>query len=283
MRFATRLAVFLMLSVSQFALAQLPKEIVNSIGMRVVLVPAGAFLMGSPQGEQDRNADEHQHRVRITKAFYLGAYEVTQAEYLHVTETNPSYFAATGDGRNSVQRQDTSQFPVENVSWEDAAEFCRKLSAAPQEQQAGRVYRLPTEAEWEYACRSGTVTPFSIGMELNGKQANCDGSASYGTEGKGPWLKRPTRVGSYAPNDFGIYDMHGNVLEWCQDWYDKKYYFNSLIDDPQGPPQSMHRVDRGGCWAFGAERCRAASRDWFTPTIQNGNLGFRVALEPVGK
>ena len=160
------------------------KTITNSIGMKLVLIPAGEFLMGSPEGEAEREDDEYQHRVRITKSFYLGVYEVTQGEYEQVMGTNPSYFAP---GRPWTRPADfagqgTSHFPVEQLSWHDAVEFCRKLSARWAESSVGRVYRLPTEAEWEYACRASTTTPFHFGATLNGREANCDANFPYGTK-----------------------------------------------------------------------------------------------------
>jgi len=195
-------------------------EIENSLGMKLRLLPPGEFKMGSPPSEADRRGDEIQHRVRITKPFYLGVYEVTQREYQNVMGNNPSHYSPGAAGKDQVRGLDTDQFPVENVSWDDAVEFCRKLSALAAEQTAGRVYRLPTEAEWEYACRAGTTTPFHVGDKLNGQQANYDGQHPFATNGGGPFLGRPTEVGSYAPNPFGLRDMHGNVAEWCWNWHE---------------------------------------------------------------
>jgi sulfatase modifying factor 1 len=243
----------------------LEKQFRNSIGMQFALIPAGEFQMGSPQSETHRDNDESQHRVRITKPFYLGVYEVTQAEYEKVMGTNPSDFNG-------------ATLPVENVSWEDATAFCRKLS-----EKEGKTYRLPTEAEWEYACRAGTTTPFSFASGLNGTQANCDGNYPYGTETKGPYKEQTVPVGSYAPNAFGLYDMHGNVWEWCQDWYDKDYYQGWPTDDPQGPPTASYRVYRGGGWCNYLRRCRAAYRDWCSPSYLHDSLGFRVALNVSGQ
>ncbi len=254
--------------------AGVPVHLTNSIGMKLILIPPGEFMMGSPDSEEKRGSHEGpQHQVRITKPFYLGVYQVTQEEYERVMGTNPSYF-------KTASGQDTSRFPVEQVSWDDALKFCRKLSALPSERSAGREYRLPTEAEWEYACRAGTTTPFHFGSVLNGRQANHDGNRPYGTSEKGPYLERTTTVGSYSANGFGLYDMHGNVWEWCADWYDEEYYANSPVDDPQGPASGSDRVYRGGCWGNSAGSCRSASRRRLTPVFRGINLGFRLALVP---
>ncbi len=259
-----------------------PKEVTNSIGMKLVLIPAGKFLMGSPQDEKERDTDEEQHEVSITKPFYLGVYVVTQAEYEKVMGNNPSWFSAKGDGKDEVKDMDTSRFPVENVSWDDAVAFCKKLSELPEEKKAGRVYRLPTEAEWEYACRAGTKTPFHFGNSLSSKQANFDGDLPYGEGDQGPNLERTAKVGSYAPNAFGLYDMHGNVWQWCQDWYDENYYKNSPREDPPGPAQALNRVVRGGGWGDEGEDCRSAFRDWNEPRDRGSDLGFRVVAVQSG-
>lgn len=177
-------------------------EVTNTLGMKLVLIPPGEFMMGSPESEKRRNDNETQHRVQITKPFYLGMYEVTQSQYERVMGTiwNQSRFT-------SVSGQDTSRFPVERVTWENAVEFCRKLSTMPPWGSTGRVYRLPTEAEWEFACRAGTTTPFHFGPQLVGLEANCDGRFfPDGRMAKGTYLKRPTTVGSYGANGFGLFD-----------------------------------------------------------------------------
>ena len=184
-----------------------PKEITNAIGMKLALIPAGKFLMGSPKDEKDRSSNEEQHEVSITKPFYLGVYEVTQAEYEKVMGKNPSYFSPKGDAQDSVKDMETGQFPVERVSWDDAVAFCKKLSELPEEKKAGQVYRLSTEAEWEYACRAGTKTPFHYGDSLSSKQANFNCNFPYGRGDKGPNLEKTAKVGTYAPNAFGLYDM----------------------------------------------------------------------------
>jgi len=251
-----------------------PVGITNGIGMKLKLIPAGEFMMGSPESEVYRLYDEYQHRVRITKPFYLGVYEVTQAEYEHVMGENPSSFSSGGSRKSKVFKLDTSRFPVEGVIWQNAVEFLRKLSDLPEEKAAGRIYRLPTEAEWEYACRAGTTTSFHCGSQLN------VGEANNGERGWPYFLARPTTVGSYAPNAFGLYDMHGNVWEWCNDWYAEEYYKSSPESDPQGPEKASYRVFRGGSWRLIAGNCRSAIRDRDAPRIRGVNLGFRVAVDP---
>ena len=182
------------------------KTITNSIGMKLVLIPAGEFQMGSSQSENDNEGPQHQ--VHITKGFYLGKYPVTQGEYERVMGKNPSTFRADGAGKERVSGLDTSRFPVETVSWKDAVEFCRKLS-----EKEGKRYRLPTEAEWEYACRTRTKL---AEQTVDGPEANCNANNPNGTGEKGPYLHRPTTVGSYRANDFEPHDMLGNVQEWCR-------------------------------------------------------------------
>jgi formylglycine-generating enzyme required for sulfatase activity/predicted Ser/Thr protein kinase len=257
-----------------------PPEIENSIGMRLAWILAGKFLMGSPEGEQDREADEGpRHSVEISKPFYLGKYEVTQEQYQKVMGKNPCRFSAQGEGRTDAQGlADTSKFPVENVSWQDAEEFCRRLSELTEEKDAGRRYELPTEAEWEYACRAETATPFHFGLALNGRQANCNGRFPFGTSEPGPNLGRPCAVGSYPANAWRLYDMHGNVAEWCRDWYARDYYKSGNNKDPHGPDHEHGRVVRGGSWSYTAGQCRAARRDWEPPAHRSATVGFRVSL-----
>jgi formylglycine-generating enzyme required for sulfatase activity len=253
-----------------------PVAFTNSIGMSFCLIPPGEFMMGSPESERGRSYSEGpQHRVRITRPFYLGVYEVTQAEYERVMGTNPSVFARARD--EAMSGYDTGHFPVDRVSWYDAVEFCRRLSAMPEEQAAGRVYRLPTEAQWEYACRAGTTPPFYFGSVLDGHQANCNGHSPYGTTKKGSFLSRPTAVGSYSPNAFGLYDMHGNVQEWVSDWFAQDYYSQSPCQDPPGPASGSLRVLRGGNWGTAAVTCRSASRFALKPDFPVF-AGFRVAI-----
>jgi formylglycine-generating enzyme required for sulfatase activity len=262
-----------------------PVAMTNSIGMKLVFIPPGEFEMGSPKEliEEELKAQgddpwykEHlpgegpQHRVRITKPFYLGVYEVTQEEYQRVMGKNPSEFSATGKGKDEVSGRDTKRFPLENVSWDDAVEFCRKLSERPEEKAAGRTCRLPSEAQWEYACRAGSTTRYCFGDQESG----LDELAWYGVNSGG--ATHP--VGEKKPNAWGLYDMHGNVWEWCQDWYDKDYHDNSPTDDPSGPPGGSGRVIRGGGWHYPACFCRSANRGHLHPVIGDNYMGFRASL-----
>ena len=243
--------------------AKKPGKLKNSIGMEFASIPAGKFLMGSPETEKERDQDETRHEVTLTRGFLMGIHEVTQAQYEQVMGQNPSNFKG-------------ATLPVETVSYDDAMAFCKKLSDLPPEKASGRKYRLPTEAEWEYCCRAGTSTPFHFGQELNGTQANCDGNFPYGTTEKGPYLEKTSPVGSYPANAWGLYDMHGNVWEWCQDWYGD--YPKASIKDPQGSIDGVHRVLRGGSWCDLARSCRAGLRVWITPVYHSSSCGFRLLL-----
>jgi formylglycine-generating enzyme required for sulfatase activity len=267
----------------------------RGVKLELVYVKEGEFWMGSPEDEPERNPLEGQkeanaekrHRVGITKPFWLGKYVVTQEQYTRLTQKdNPSWFGRYGRGRDQVTGLDTSQFPVESVSWDDAVGFCEELNRKHWTQVpealrlAGYRFRLPTEAQWEYACRAGTETPFHFGKELNGKQANCNGNYPYVTAEKGPYLGRTCRVGSYGANGSGLYDMHGNVWQWCADCYDPKYgSWLSPKKDPFNRKQDAMapHVLRGGSWGYSAGECRAAYRFWFG-TDRSANVGFRVAL-----
>ncbi len=260
---------------------KLPQRAENSIGMKFALIPAGKFLMGSPADEVGRREDERQREVAIPQAYYLGVYEVTQGEFEKVMGFNPSHFSAGGKGREGVTYEHwglpaagkdkvkdvggTRDFPAENVSWYEAVEFCNKLSASPVEKVARRTYRLPTEAEWEYACRGGASSyqVFGFGNRLGSDQANFRGNMPYGDAAKGPWLLRTCKVGSYKPNGFGLYDMHGNVFEWCEDRYAKG---------------DEARVRRGGGWVVEGDTCRSAARRRRVPDDHRFDLGFRVLL-----
>ncbi len=245
----------------------------NSIGMKLVLIPPGEFLMGSPKELIEEELRLHgddgwykdhlpsegpQHRVRITKPHWLGATDVTQQEYQRVMGSNPSKFQ--GDPKR----------PVEQVSWDDAVEFCRRLSELPGEQAAKRRYALPTEAQWEHACRAGTTTRWYSGDDEAGLAAVawCDKNAGGQTH----------PVGQRPANAWGLYDMHGNVWQWCQDWYDQEYYAKSPVENPTGPATGSYRVLRGGpCWRPAAH-CRSANRHNVAAGYRDHDLGFRVCL-----
>ncbi|HEY7155074.1 MAG TPA: formylglycine-generating enzyme family protein [Gemmataceae bacterium] len=265
----------------------------GGVSMKLVRIPAGKFKMGTPKSEIDsirkqligsvnkRFADEiaateKQHEVEITKPFYMGVYEVTQAEYEKVMEKNPSAFSRNGPSKKEVSGQDTTQFPVEMVTWDDAMEFCRTLS-----KRFKKNFDLPTESEWEYACRAGTTTAFCYGNTLSPKLAQVGGS--FGDAEEVPITDRPkrtTRVGSFKPNAFGLHDMHGNVSEWCKDWYGKDYYGKSPARDPQGPERGDEdqRVLRGGEWLSSPMGGRSASRHSKKPTERFHYIGFRVVV-----
>jgi uncharacterized protein (TIGR02996 family) len=261
---------------------------VNPIGMRFALVPAGRFLMGSPPDEQGRNKDEQLHEVEITRPFWLGACPVTQGQWRAVRGNTPSYFSKSGGGKNLVKNvsdSDLDLFPVERVSWEDAQDFLKKLNALAAGKKGGVKYRLPTEAEWEYSCRGGAGVqyPFVLarpGASLCSTQANFDGRHPYGGARQGPHLERPCKVGSYESNPFGLYDVHGNVWEWCADWYAEDYYAKSPPKNPSGPDGGSRRVIRGGCWYKPGRDCRAAYRIKYSPSDRGDLLGFRVAAVP---
>lgn len=231
-----------------------PKSFTNSVGMKMVLLPAGTFMMGSPSTEKDRDSDEVQHRVTLTKDFYIGTTEVTQSQWESVMATTP--------WKGQVFGKEGSNFAATYVSWEDAVEFCKRLSA-----KEGNTYRLPTEAEWEYACRGGTASAYCFGDAV----ASLKDYAWY-DENAGLYAHE---VGSKRANAFGLYDMHGNVYEWCSDW--KADYLTGNVSDPLGPSEGSGRVIRGGSWYYDAGFCRSADRNSGTPDYRDSNLGFRVA------
>jgi formylglycine-generating enzyme required for sulfatase activity len=266
------------------ACADQPQVISNSIGMKLARIPAGAFMMGSPRSERDRDDKEEQHEVTITRPFYIGVYEVTQAQYIEIVRGLADF-----DNRSAFKN---SSNPVENVEWKSAKVFCERLTSRPEEESAGRRYRLPTEAEWEYACRAGTANAFHSGDALTSTQANFNGKFPVGGAQQGPYLRRTAKVGSYQPNAFGLYDMHGNVSEWCADWYDPEYYLDSSEEDPLGPPfgvvptrftnngdQNFFVTVRGGCWVDDGRACRSAYRFRAMPNTQYRLIGFRVVCD----
>ena len=232
--------------------------VINSVGMMLLPIPAGEFQMGSPDSDRDADPDEKpQHLVKITKPFYLGVYEVTQGQYEKVMGSRP------WQGYQYVK--EASDYPAVHVIHDDAVEFCRKLS-----KREGVEYRLPTEAEWEYACRAGTTTDYSFGNDASRL-------GQYAWYQKNTWgadEKYAHRVGRKLPNPWGLYDIHGNVWEWCQTWYSD--YPNGVLIDPTGPSSGSSRVSRGGCWNYDSSICRSAFRLKFTPDDRGSYLGFRV-------
>jgi formylglycine-generating enzyme required for sulfatase activity len=232
---------------------------VPELGLELVHVAPGLFRMGSEDGHSDSD-EQPVHEVRITRPFWLGKCEVTQAEHEKLMGENPSHFEGA---RN----------PVEQVSWNDAVAFCRKMTE--RERAAGRLpsgyeYRLPTEAEWEYAARGG---PKSKGFTYSG--SNDVGDVAWYDRNSD---KKTHAVGQKKPNELGLCDMSGNVYEWCGDWLGG--YPSGTAADPPGAGTGSFRVDRGGSWILSARFCRSASRNWLTPTVSYDYLGFRVALAP---
>jgi formylglycine-generating enzyme required for sulfatase activity len=268
--------------------------------MEFVRIPKGVFLMGSPEDEEDRFDNEGpRHQVEITRPFYLGKYEVTREQFQRFVADDTYRTEAEKDGlggagwnraKKSFERSkdytwkdvgfpQTDNDPVVNVTWNDADRFCDWLK-----QKSGKAVRLPTEAEWEYACRAGTTTRFYSGNDA-------ETLAEVGNLADGTFKKQFPKetaieaedgyvftapMGRFKPNKIGLFDMHGNVWEWCQDWYDEGYYANSPRRDPQGPNNGTHRVLRGGTWYTPPRYCRAAYRGGETPASCNDDHGFRV-------
>ncbi|MGD9213027.1 MAG: SUMF1/EgtB/PvdO family nonheme iron enzyme, partial [Desulfobacteraceae bacterium] len=234
-------------------------------GMHMIWVPPGSFQMGSPLSEKDREEDEGPLHSVTLDGFWLGQYPVTQGQWQKIMESNPSRFKS-GDN-----------YPVEYVSWKDTQQYIKKINQLVD----GRYrFHLPTEAQWEYACRSGTSTPFYFGENLTTDQANYNGHFPYGDASEGVYREKTTPVGTFPANNFGIYDMHGNVWEWCQDLYAGEYPSGNLTN-PKGPSSGVSRVLRGGCWNDGAWICRSAYRNLSTPGSRHSYTGFRLAMIPV--
>jgi formylglycine-generating enzyme required for sulfatase activity len=227
--------------------------------IEMVLIPPGRFWMGSPEDEEGHwNNEGPRHRVLISKPFYMGKYQVTQRQWQAVMGDNPAYFKESG-----------LDAPMEQVSWQDFQEFCAKTGTA-----------LPTEAQWEYACRAGTTSPFNLGPTITPERVNYDGNYPYGGASKGIWRKKTVEVGSLDnANGFGLYDMLGNVYEWCGDWYGEYYYGSSPEVDPAGPSTGSYRVERGGGWVSFARCCRSAFRGGYRADWRDSFLGGRVVLE----
>ncbi|GBC61324.1 hypothetical protein DENIS_2284 [Desulfonema ishimotonii] len=222
--------------------------------MKFVFIPPGTLMMGSPEDEPERFNNETLHKVTLTKGFYMQTTTVTQEQWKAVMGNNPSYFKGCGD-----------KCPLENVSWDGAQAFIAKLN-----QDGSDEYRLPTEAEWEYACRAGTDTRYYTGNAEDDLNRAGWYNANSGS--------KTHPAGEKEPNAFGLYDMHGNVWEWCQDWYGK--YPADAVVDPIGPDDGSFRVRRGGSWFYAAGYCRSAYRYYDSPDYRGNRYGFRLALSP---
>jgi formylglycine-generating enzyme required for sulfatase activity len=251
----------------------------ENVTLDMVLIPSGNFLMGSPPEELDRFDDESpQHQVSIS-TFFLGKYAITQAQYKAVMGNNPSHFKGEADSSNH---------PVENVSWNNATEFCYRLSKL-----TGKEYRLPSEAEWEYACRAGTTTPFHFGETISTELANYQGTdkkigdalfkGNYGRGSKGIYRGKTTPVGSFkVANAFGLFDMHGNVWEWCADnWHSNYEDIPDSKEWVEGSDKEKHPL-RGGSWDEGPPYCRSACRFNSVANVRILNIGFRVVCSARG-
>jgi formylglycine-generating enzyme required for sulfatase activity len=276
--------------------------------MKLVFIPPGEFEMGSTPAEVNWALDYAQknkindkyylervpseaprHHVKITKPFYLAMYPVTQGEYEKVMGTNSSAFTEKRveaaafkprlreseakyrvDNGTKVVGEDTSRHPVKTVNWDEATEFCRRLSTMPAEKAARRVYRLPTEAEWEYACRAGTTTRWYCGDDEVGLQERAWFNKNA--------LRMTHPVGQKCPNAWGLYDMSGNVWQWCSDWFSQDYYKQSPPSDPIGSPAGSSRVVRGGSWYSHSSACRSASRSSHGAAYRSHHVGFRVVV-----
>jgi formylglycine-generating enzyme required for sulfatase activity len=251
--------------IEQVELLQLPNQkdgvfSKNGIDIEWADIPAGTFMMGSPENEVDRFGDEGpQPQVRLS-GFKMSKYAVTFAQY-------DAFCEATGRSKPSDEGWGRGNRPVINVDWDDATAFAEWMGC-----------RLPTEAEWEYACRAGTSTPFNTGDCLSTAQANYDGNYPYSNCIKGSYLERTQPVGSYAPNAWGLYDMHGNVWEWCSDWYWYGEYSSASQTNPTGAPFGVNRILRGGSWRNFGGNCRSARRNNGAPSLGYNHLGFRLVV-----
>jgi sulfatase modifying factor 1 len=284
----------------------------KSIPTNFVLIRGGEFTMGSPESEPGValikavwqklgiEYSETQHQVRLS-SFYMSKYAVTVAEFRRFVEATAYRTDAEKEGRSFVfsngevkaadgvnwrhgvsgtlRPQSEENHPVLHVSWNDAVAYCRWMT-----KKTGKQFRLPTEAEREYACRAGTLSPFNTGENLTTAQANYNGNYPYNNNQKGIYRENTVPVNSFAPNGWGLYNMHGNVFEWCSDWYSATYYdeckAKGTVTNPSGPATVSYRVIRGGSWFSFAESCRSAYRRSLTPVYRSNNVGFRLVFVP---
>lgn len=255
--------LLVVLLIPNFVSAETNTFISRILNAKFILIPSGTFMMGSPFGEPQRERDETQNQVTISNPFYIQTTEVTQGQWRRIMGSNPSHFSSCGD-----------DCPVEMVSWNNVQDFILKLNSL----ERTNKYRLPTEAEWEYAARAGTTTPFYTGKCLSTKEANYNGRYPLSGCSKRDYRQKTIRVASLDPNTWGLYDMHGNVSEWVQDYYGT--YPSDSVTDPTGPSSGLRRVIRGGSWHSSAGICRSASRYDRTPGSFGGNAGFRLVRTP---
>jgi formylglycine-generating enzyme required for sulfatase activity len=234
------------------------KHFTNSLGIEFTWLSPGSFTMGSPKDEIQRDEDEVPHVVTLSRGFYMSTCLVTQEQWEKVMCNNPSEFR----GQN---------LPVENVSWHDCQQFINCLKKKDM-----KPYRLPTEAEWEYACRAGSSTPFNCGATISTDQANYNGDYCYADGKKGVYRQKTTPVGVFPANAWGLFDMHGNVWQWCQDWYGDYPEKNAV--DPRGPMSGTRRVARGGAWFQVPALCRSAVHVGQEPNVRNYSIGFRLCF-----
>jgi len=239
---------------------QITEDLGNGISLDMVIIPAGSFQMGSRRSEG--NPDERPQHFATIKSFMMGKFLVTQGQWKAVM------------GKLPRCRFKGDNLPVERVSWENAQKFCRELS-----KQTGRNYRLPSETQWEYACRAGTSTPFSFGETLTSDLANYNGEHIFANEPRGTYFHSTSEGGKYPPNAFGLYDMHGNLMEWCADNWIDDYRMSLRDDSPYQMFDNPHRVARGGSWHDNPQLCRSAARIRFSQSDAEEYIGFRVVCD----
>jgi formylglycine-generating enzyme required for sulfatase activity len=240
------------------------------VELELALILGGSFQMGSPEEEEEHQDDESLHPVTVP-TFFMSRTLVTQAQWRSIAKLPEIKTQLKSSPSNS---KDSDDLPIVNISWDEAIEFCLRL-----EKKTGRTYRLPSEAEWEYACRAETTTPFHFGETIDTNLANYRGNSTYGKGVEGPNQGRTTPVKIFPPNSWGLYDMHGNVYEWCQDDYERDYNLCPSDGAPylaESQKEQPSKVRRGGSWVYGPRRCRSASRSSHTRALTDFDVGFRV-------